>query len=292
MSAAFDDRLFDLQISLDGEVIANYDQSFYIIATGTRYTNGNFGECALQIDNISKTIRDYIITKTTPWAKSRQNAQIVLSVGRESYGTFVLFSGDMIGANVTQPPDIGLIFRAATGAATIGYANAIAASPSATFLSICQQVAANISAASPLPVVLDFQSQFGNKIIGNYQFTGGVTNQVNKLMELEDVTAYIENGKLVVRDIGVPRQDVPIQINSQTGMIGVPQITELGVRVKMLIKNNVILGSPVTVTSVLNPMANGNFYVIKLAFEVASRDTPFYWIMDLTPANNALWYQQ
>jgi len=288
MANAFDNRIFDLTISLAGEIIAQYDQSFYIIATGTRYTNGNFGECAMRIDNISKIIRDYIITQTTPWANPRQNAQITLNVGRESYGTFQLFQGDMIGANVTQPPDIGLTFRAATSAATIGYANAVSSPPSATLLSICQQVANNLSAGSPTPIVLDFQSTQGGKSIGNYTFSGPVTNQVNKLATLADITAHVENGKLTILDIGTPRVAVPIVVNAQTGMVGVPEITEIGVRVRMLIQNNILLGSPVTVQSVLNPSANGNFYVVRLSFEVASRDTPFYWIMDLRPANATL----
>ena len=280
---AFDDRIFELTISLAGEIIAQYDQSFYIIATGTKYTNGNFGECALRIDNISKIIRDYIITQTTPWANPRQNAQITLNVGRESYGTFQIFQGDMIGCNVTQPPDIGLTFRSCSGAATIGYANAVSSPSSASLLSICQQVADNLSAASPQPVILDFQSTQGDKSIGNYTFSGPVTNQVNKLATLADITAHVDNGKLTILDIGTPRVAVPIEVNSQTGMIGVPEITEVGVRVKMLIQNDILLGSPVTVQSVLNPSANGNFYVYQLSFEVASRDTPFYWIMDLRP---------
>ena len=292
MALAFDGRKFLLEIKVGEEVIASYDEKFYMVASGTRYSNGNFGECALRIDNISKTTRDYLISKTTPWAKDRQNAIISLNVGRESYGTFQLFTGNMIAGSITQPPDIGIIFHSSTGAAALGQVNAFSANPKTSFQAICQQVADNISAAWGSPVTLSFQSKFGSKIIGNYTFTGGITDQVHLLAQLADVDAYIENNTLVIRDIGVPRKDAPIEINVNTGMIGIPEITEIGLRVRVLITNNILLGSPVRVTSAQNAVANGLFYVVRQYFEVASREAPFYWILDLTPNNLALGYTQ
>lgn len=287
MVAAFDGRLLNVQITIDGQIIS-YDQEYFILASGTRYGSGNFGECAIRLDNISKSDRDFIISKTTLWSLQRSLVQVVINCGRESYGTFELFRGTVISASVTQPPDIGLVLNCATGAAVLGYANAFTAPPQATFLSICQQVANNITAAQPTnPIILDFQSTQGGKLINNYSFTGPVTNQINKLAQLAEVRAFIENNKLKIRDIGIPDKAASILISSQTGMIGVPQITQTGVRVKILMINDVELNMPVQVVSTVNAQANGNFYIFKMQFEVASRDTPFYWVLDLTtPTGN------
>ena len=70
-------------------------------------------------------------------------------------------------------------------------------------------------------------------------------------------------------------------------MIGVPEITQTGIRVRMLINNNMDLGTPVNVVSSVNPLANGSYVVYKLQYELASRDTPFYWILELRPPQTA-----
>ena len=275
MGNAFDDRLITLTISLDGKTIATYDQSFYIIATGMAYTNGNFGECALRIDNISQKVRDQLVTATSQWNNlKRAPAFITLSVGRESYGTFQIFSGNAIASNPSQPPDIGLTIRSLTQASLLGYPNAFAAPAMSSVKSICQNVAQSSGLA------LDFQAK-NNPNIGNYHFTGAVGKQLQKLQDL-GVSAYVDQGSntLVVTDYLSPREGGTIQVNSETGMIGVPEVTEVGVRVKMLITNQIKIGSQVQVTSKINPAANGIYILNKLGFEIASRDTPFYWILD------------
>lgn len=283
---AYDNRLMTIQLTIEGQTIT-YDQEYYMVATGTRYSGSNFGECTLQLDNIAKSDRDFIIAKTTLWSLKQSLVQVVVNVGRESYGTFQLFQGTVVSANITQPPDIGLILNCANGAANLGRAGGFSATPQANFKTICQQVADNITAANPNspPTTLDFQSTQGAKSINNYNFSGPVTNQLNKLEQLANVAVWIDpsNGALKVRDTGVPDNTPPIAINSQTGLVGVPQITDTGISLKFLMSNDVSLYSPVIVTSTANALANGNFFVNKSQFEVASRDTPFYWVLDLRP---------
>ena len=285
MTFAFDDRLVTLQIDIEGQSFT-FDQSYYMIATGQAYTNGNFGECALRIDNIAKTTRDFLVTKTSQWNLNRTNADISLSVGRASYGTFQIFNGNAIASNPTQPPDIGLTIRSLSKAALLGYPNAFTAPSMATLKTVCEQVAQSAG------LTLDFQATT-NPNIGNYRFTGAVGKQIQKLNEL-GVSAYISQSSnvLVVTDYLKPRNLPPVQINAQNGMIGVPEVTEVGVRVKMLINNQVQIGAPAQVTSVANPAANGTFIINKLGYEIASRDTPFYWVLDLTYAPNVLGVSQ
>ena len=279
MSAAFDDRLVTLDIELNGQKVT-YNQDYYIIATGRRFTNGNFGECTIRIDNISKSTRDYLAAKTTPWIAQRQTAIVTLSVGRQSYGTFQLFNGNAIASNPTQPPDIGLIIRSLSQSGGLGYASSITAPAFATLQSVCQLIA---QSQNP-PLTLDFQAK-NNPQISNYHFTGSVAKQIQKLNDLGLAYAYVDNTTLVVTDLQTPRQVPTIALNAQTGLIGVPEVTEIGARARMLINNEVKIGAPVTLTSVVNPAVNGDYYITTLSYEVASRDTPFYWIMDLTAKN-------
>lgn len=292
MTTAYDDRLLNVQLTIDGQTIS-YDQRYAILATGTRYSGGNFGECSFKLDNISKTDRDFIISKTTLWSEKRSSVQVSINVGRASYGTFELFNGTLISASISQPPDIGLTLSCATGAARLGYPVNSSSPGTTTFQALCQLVANNLTAAQPdSPVILDFQSSQGGKFVNNYNFTGPVTNQITKLSEIASVRVWQENNKLKVRDIGVPDKVPSLLINSQTGLVEVPQITEIGVRVKMLMRNDITLYTPVILQSKNNALANGNFYVYKSKFEVASRDNPFYWVLDLTPPSGTLGVQQ
>jgi hypothetical protein len=270
----FDDRLVTLEISV-GEKKLTYNQDFYIIAAGQSFTNGLFGDCAIRIDNISKDDRDYLITKTSQWNDNRENALISLSVGRASFGTFQLFNGHGIASNPSQPPDIGLTIRSLTQAATLGIPNAFSAPTNVKLKDICQRVADDAG------LVLDFQVKV-NKSINNYRYTGALGKQIQRLNRL-GVNAYIAQNSdtLIVTDIGAAR-DLPIaEINIDTGMIGVPQVNELGATVKVLINEERKIGEPVRITSKINPAVNGDYLVMNLGYEIASRDTPFYWILDL-----------
>lgn len=55
----------------------------------------------------------------------------------------------------------------------------------------------------------------------------------------------------------------------------------------MLFDNQTVLGGGINITSKLNPAANGAYTVFKLGFELASRDTPFYYIAEGTRAAGA-----
>ena len=65
-------------------------------------------------------------------------------------------------------------------------------------------------------------------------------------------------------------------------MIGIPVVTERGVYVKMLLDNTVSVGGSITVKSDINPAANGTYTITKLMFEIANRDTPFYYHVNAT----------
>jgi hypothetical protein len=59
-------------------------------------------------------------------------------------------------------------------------------------------------------------------------------------------------------------------------MIGIPEVTEQGVKVKFLFDSVTKLGGAVRITSVLNPSANGYYVIFKLEFDLTSRDNNFY----------------
>jgi hypothetical protein len=269
VTAAFDDRLVSVSFVLANNQIITYNEDFWISAFGTKYQNWNAGDCEVRLDNIDLVTRNNIITQTSPLNPQRAPVQMQLLAGRKSLGAFVMFQGGVIATNPTQPPDIGLVARSLT--LSLQLANIVNTTmPSTTNLSTISQQVAN-----QLGVRLDFRAT--DKQVDNYSFTGAALKQVGKIADAGNYVAFVDGDTLVVLDNGQPRNAAPIQINSSTGMLGVPEITESGVRVRVLINGQIRVGDQIQVTSDINPAANGLYNIFLLHFEVASRETPFYW---------------
>ena len=79
----------------------------------------------------------------------------------------------------------------------------------------------------------------------------------------------------------VKNSNVPIAgrvrvLTSKTGLIGIPEPTEQGIRVNMLFDNQTVVGGLLDLMSNRYPSYNGQYVIYKLSFNVANRDTPFY----------------
>lgn len=271
MTGAFDNRLLRLKIALDGQEYT-YDQNYYITATGIKYTSGLLGECALRIDNISRNVRDTLIKQTSPFQTERKLATITLDAGRESSGLFTLFQGQAVASNPTQPPDIGLFIRSMEASYYLG-STVTNWFPSINLLSVIAR-----RVADDMKLTLDFQAT--DKTVADYSFSGAATKQVKKLNEIAGIVAFVDNTVLVVKDENKPRGDSVAKINKNTGLIGVPQITEVGINVRVLMTGELRVGQKISVESDINPAASGDFIIYTLSYDVSSWDTPFYWVIE------------
>jgi hypothetical protein len=289
MSEAFDSRLLQFTVSVEDQVFT-WDQNYYIRSSGTKYTDGMLGECAIRIDNIAKSTRDFLVKKCVPWQPPpapRLFANIQLEVGRASTGTFLLFAGQAAAANPSQPPDIGLTFQSLANQYWLGNIGALNMGPMSSLSVIAQEVA-TLNHLTLQFKGTDFQ-------VGNFSFTGAVAKLIDKLKALGNVWAFPDNGVLVVLSGGPTpaapppaRNNSPLLVNSETGMIGVPETDTFGLSVKMLINSELRAGDLIQVQSTMNPAANGVFTIFKLGFDIATWEAPWYWNIWAKPAGLAV----
>ncbi|WP_422930146.1 baseplate hub protein [Singulisphaera sp. PoT] len=281
MTAAFDPRIvrvgFDLPSGhVDLEGLAIY-------ASGRKYASGIQAECTCRVFNLTRERQNSILTTASPLLKQGQERtpiNMTLDVGRESYGTFRLFEGYVFQGGMTQPPDIGILLRSLTNNLLTGVI-AGASQPRTALLSV---IARSVAQANGL--TLSFQA--ADKQINNWSVSGSAQQQINRLGQVGGVDAFVDNSTLVVIDSGKARDGDSVLINAQTGMVGIPQVTDIGVAVRVMINNAIQVGGSVTIESELNPAANGTFKVIQLNFEVASRDQPFWYTL---VCSNLAFYQ-
>jgi hypothetical protein len=101
MTNALDPRLVSVSIEVNG-VIKTYDQ-IYLKATGTRYANALQNEAVITLTNLDKVTQDFILTETSPFTPNRTPKIVRLFAGRESYGTTLIYSGNVVRSYRNRP---------------------------------------------------------------------------------------------------------------------------------------------------------------------------------------------
>ena len=268
---ALDPRIIRVSIEVNGRM-KTYSSPLNITATGTKYGNALQNECEVTISNLDRTTQDFILTETSPYVLNRTPKLVIVEAGRESYGTAVIYRGNITNSIVSQPPDIGITLKCLTGNFLKG--NIISRNQSGT---VSQKTIAE-AVAKDTDTVLNYQAS--DKNISNYAFAGGSLKQVEALGNLGNTNVFIDDNTLVVKDALIPLNNTLRILSAETGMIGIPEFTEQGIKVKMLLDNQTKLGGGLRIKSVQYPAANGDYVIYKLSFEVASRDVPFYYIAE------------
>jgi hypothetical protein len=277
MPNELDPRIIRASFEISGRTKV-YSSPFYIQATGTKFANSLQNEANIVIANLDKQTQDYILTETTPYNTNNTIKSITLEAGRQSYGTAVIYTGNIVYSSLSQPPDVGITLKCLTGnflkTQVIGVNQSGQAST--------QQIA--VAVANLTGLVLRYEAT--NKIVSNYNFSGSGISQIAQLNAIGGINAFQDDGVLVVKDAGVPLKDTLKIVSSSTGMIGIPEFTEQGLRVRFLLDNGVVIGGRIRVKSTINPAANGEYIIYKLSFEISSRDTPFYYIAECQRIGN------
>jgi hypothetical protein len=265
-----DPRLLRIGVEVDGK-IKLYDD-LQIAVTGTKYANANQNECEVKITNIAKSTHDYLLSETSPFNLNRTPKKLLVYAGRISTGEAIVYEGDITNAVGSQPPDISVTLKAQTGNFQKGKIVGKNAAANSKLSSIAQGVAADLG------LRLNFQAT--DKSIANYSHSGAALKQVDKLGTTGLVNAYINNGELVVKDLHVALKNRSRTLNIDTGMIGIPEFTEQGIKVKMLFDNQTDIGYGLIIKSIMNPAADGDYVVYKMSFELTNRDVPFYLVAE------------
>lgn len=278
MTNAFDNRIIKVGLELEGGM--QYFQDLSIVATGSKFTSSLDALCEVQIFNLTREQRNFILTQASYIRQPRPlPIRMSLDVGRESYGTFRLYDGYVYSALATQPPDIGILLSSLANNAQTSQFKGQTQSAKANFRTICQQVATENGKT------LDFQAT--DKIIENWQSSSSLRDSIKSLHDLANVNVDADSDIMAVWDVGAPRKGEIRVINQTNGMVGIPEITEWGVRVKMMIDNSIKLGALVRVESDTNPAVNGEYTVSKIDFQIANRQQPFWYVLECYLFTNA-----
>lgn len=265
--AEYDPRI--LRVGIQVGDLVNWYQELTLSASGSKSSNDNQADCTVKLTNLSKEVRDYLLKETSPFNKKATKKRIVVQAGRQSTGVVRVFEGDITKSSISQPPDIELTLTAKANNAMKGKMVTQAFAEQAKLSEIAKKV------AEDLELSLDFQA--ADKNIRSYSYTGPALKQVTKLAEMGNVNAYIDDSFLVVKDSDKPLMGKRKVLSVESGMVGIPELTEKGVKVKFLFDPDTTLGGELKIESNLNPAVAGDYIIYKLDFSLSNHSTDFYW---------------
>lgn len=267
-----DPRILRVGVEVDGQL--RVYEGLHVVATGAKYANPLQDECAVTVYNMSRDVRNFILTETSPFNSNRTPKRLRVEAGRVSTGTSVVFEGDITEAHPTEGPDIGVELRAKTGQFAKGDVVAVTQAAQVPLSRIAREV------ADSLGLALEFEAT--DKQISNYSFTGGALKQVDRLGQAGGVDAFIDGSSLIVKDRNVPLRGVTHTLSATSGMVGVPEQTEQGIRVTYLFDPASRVGGELRLESQANPSLTGSYCIYRAGFDLASHDTPFYTTVEAT----------
>jgi len=271
--AGLDERVVKITIQVEDQL--RTFEGLAIRATGSKYASATQNETLIRIANVDKPTRDFLLTEGTPFnrIKNRKRNRIIVEAGRKSTGTVQIFVGDITTVKMTQPPDIWLEIKAITSQFLKGDVVSRTEPATSNFSTIAQRI------ANDLGVSLAFEAE--DKQVSNYSFSGAVIKQVNALNDISaGVDAFVDDNKLIVKNSNSPVSGRSRPVDSNNGMIGIPEFIDFGIRVTMLLDIETRIGDEIVVKSEVYPAADGRYIIYKLGFDIANRDQPFYYIAE------------
>jgi len=266
-----DPRIVSVSLEVNGK-IKTYSSPLSIKATGTKFANALQNEATITIYNLDKTTQDYLLTETTPFNLNRQVKTLTLKAGRQSYGTAVIYTGNIVSSSVTQPPDTGIILKCLTGNFLKGNVIASNINSQASLETVGGQVAQQLG--------LSYVYQAQEKTVNSYNFTGSAPKQVQLINSLGGVNAFVDNNTLYIKDGLIPITGTTRLLDASSGMVGIPEFTEQGLKVTFLLDNKTSIGGGLDIKSSVYPSINGKYVIYKLGFNITTRDTPFYYVAE------------
>lgn len=267
-----DPRIIKVGITVNEE-LRIFDK-LAITAQGAKYASATQNETTIKIANLDKDTRDFLATEGTPLnrLKRRPRQRIFVEAGRESTGVGLTFLGDITIVNVSQPPDIWTTIKAVTGQWHKGNVLSTSESPISTLSSIAKK------AAGSLDLSLIFEAD--DKQIANYGFSGAATKQIDHLAQLASTDVFVDDDNLIVKNANSPISGRSRIVSAETGMVGIPEFTDFGIKVKTFYDIDTRIGDEIEVISKIYPASNGKYIIYKLDFDISNRDIPFYYIIE------------
>lgn len=224
----------------------------------------------IEICNLTSADIEYLTAYTSQFLVLQERKRIRIYAGYEEDGVGLIFDGDIVEAIPTSPPERWLKCKALSGY----YANKDTISE--TLAGDIPVATVCYSCADLLGIPLIYEATSVKKV-SDFSFTGDKQKIIRELNEIGDITAYEDDGSLVVLDKGQPRGTLPIRrIGEDSGLIGIPKPDAMGVSLQVFLDNALKIGQQIYLESKIIPACSGIYYIYELQHTGDLRGQDFY----------------
>lgn len=270
--AGFDPRILNVELEFDdGSLI--YGDPLYIKVQGSKTIASLQNTATITIGNLTKEHRDYIMSNCNQVLQSQYKIRKVrVTAGRQSVGSWQVYEGDIISASLSQPPDIMLTLRCATMARDKTnfwtYSN--------TGPITLGQIAQDFANVMGLNLNID-PAVSASQTVPRFTFNGQPVGMLTRISEMFNVKAYTDDNSIIIKPWTEALTNQIVLVSSDSGMVGIPEFTEYGIKVKTLVDKSVKLGGALRLTSTMVPVMNADYVITRIDYSLATRETEFYY---------------
>lgn len=195
----------------------------------------------------------------------QRNDELTISAGDSLTGVRQIFAGNIAYANVNlmSAPNVCMDIAATPGL----YYRMLAAAPNtypgqSDVATIIQSLATRMGFA--------FENHGVTAQISDHYTHGTLIDQLWDVAETAGILCSIENKTVRIWPNNGAVDDVAIEVSPQTGLIGYPQFTPVGLRVEMEFRNDVIVGRKLRLISSV-PQATGEWYINNMTHDLSTQ---------------------
>lgn len=292
-----DNRKLSLRIG-DGDNVVEFNEDFYITCRTQKTVLAVQNTCTITIDNLTAERRNYLVGYFTQWASRNYSQPFVpvdIRIGRQSAPDklITVFRGAILETSLGNPPDISLTLNCVTSLIDMNISSTgfvVHALPKlSSFKAVCEWAANLVSmplryeVSATLPAV---SARTSALIIQKAYSLSAVVGLLANLHK-NTVCVFVDDDTLVVTEWGLALQGELVEVNANSTdgqLIGIPSITQWGVKFTTLADTNVRLAGAVNLTSTLNPTVNQQWVVTGVEYDITSRDTGWYATWTASPS--------
>lgn len=231
---------------------------------------GSVGSDArVAVANLSTEDLEYLTTYVSPYINPDIRKKINIYAGYEETGYGRIFAGDIYKALPDGMPDTWLNIEARSL-----YFEQRTPLSYGTGEVTTQTLAQSIATEMGMTLVWDATEV---KTIDDFNFSGSTGDLIKEYNQLSDVVLFEDNGQLKAVDRNPSSSGRTMKlITKDTGMIGLPEPDQFGVKVRCLLDPSIACGDWVRVESVKIPALNGEYQIYTIDYDFSSREQAFY----------------
>ncbi|NDA60685.1 MAG: hypothetical protein EBX50_01460 [Chitinophagia bacterium] len=265
-------RVIFVRLSLSTGETVEIENTLHMDVKIKKTTSAAGNEADISIYNLNQSVCNAIVEasgKIYSKRTDKKTCSVQVSVGYNDTEMLDIFFGDVVTAEVTGLTDRMLNIKAQTGF----YKQLKLVSKSFDQLktkasTICKTI------ADDMGVELKFEAT--EKEIYRYSYAGIITDQLRNLLFDYSISCFVDDKTLIAKDVGKQVQYDLKVVDADSQMIGIPKLTEHGVDVITLFDPGFKLGGKISLTSIKNPSANGEYIVHQIQYDLSNYGNSFY----------------